>query len=107
MSASQIHLVVLGIIFLAAFALPLVALKWGLKRAGLAEISFLKAFGIFLLIFVGTSIVSLVVELLMLVLHVETSDLVSYSIGIVFNIVVASLVIAVIYKEGLRRAVRA
>src|SRR5215208_1737541 len=107
MSASQVYLVVLGLIFISGIALPFTALKWGLKRAGVPEISLLKSFGILLLIFVGTVIVSSVIELLLLALHIETPYLVSYSIGILTQIVVACLIIAAIYKVGQRYAAKA
>src|SRR5262249_27008759 len=107
MSASQVYLVVLGLIFIAGIALPLSTLKWGLKRAGVAEISLFKAFGICLLIFVGTAIVSLVIELLLLAFHVQPPFLVSYSIGILIQIVVACLIIAPIYNVSRRQAAKA
>ena len=107
MSASQIYIVVLGLIFIAAIALPLITLKWGLKRAGLAEISLLKAFGILLLILVGTGIVSVVIELILLVVHVKMPDLVSYLIAIPTQIIVAWLIVAAIYKVRPRQAAKA
>jgi signal peptidase I len=106
-NASQVYVVVLGLIFIAAIALPLVALRWGLKRGGVAEISFLKAFGIFLLIFVGTSIVSGVIGLVMLAIHVKMPELASYSIAIPIQIVVAWLIVAAIYKGRARQTAKA
>jgi signal peptidase I len=107
MSASQVYLVVLGLILISAIALPLTTLKWGLERAGVVDISFLKAFGILLLIFVGTGIVSFVIELILLVLHVKMPELVSYSIAIPNQTIVAWLIVAAIYKIRPRQAAKA
>src|SRR6476661_2355828 len=107
MTANQVFLVVAGFVAIISLLLPVFSLKLGLKWAKVANVSFLKAFGLFLLALFFNVIVSVCVVFVYMLLPLPHSELLMNVIGSVLNFFVICTVISLIYRVRFLRSILA
>jgi signal peptidase I len=104
MSANSIFLGALAISILVAFTLALTSIKYGFRWARVADISLLKAFGLYLSFTLVAILVSGVLGLLLYALRVGPSESLLDVFGYACQFLVPPLVIVAWYKVSFWRA---
>jgi signal peptidase I len=99
MSANQVFLVLAAVLFLSTLVLTPAALKWGLKLTGIAEISLLRAFGLFLVITVAAIVVSILVSIVVYLSGLQLSNMRLNVLAYLEQFIASCLVVAVVYKR--------
>src|SRR5262245_2875615 len=98
MSANQVFLIVLAVFALCSFALSIFVLKLGLKWAEVSEVSFFRAFVLYLLILLIGCIVACCVLVPFMLAGVISSDLVLNIAAYVIQFLVGCFMIKWLYK---------
>ena len=106
MSANNIYLLFLGALVVATFALYGASIKWGLKWAGIRDISMAKATGLYFVFLISAVLAIGLLVAPLLLLSAEPPHRVLDIVGYVGHFFVASFVVALIYKVRLRQAAK-
>jgi signal peptidase I len=104
MSANLVFLIAVAFVLIVMPALMTVAVKSGLKWAKIADVSFLKAFGLYLLLVLVNGMVSLCAMFAHSFAPDKLNDLVMNCVECAIELMVPCLVVAFIYKVRLLRA---
>jgi signal peptidase I len=113
MTATSTFIVILGVAFVASLALQTACVRWGLRWANVADVSYMKAFGL-LLLFVLASLaigicagVILAGVTLLWGLPIDPSERTLDLLANAAQFIASCLVIAVLYKTRIVRAAQA
>src|SRR6266480_3565155 len=105
MTANQVFLIFVGFVAIVSLPLPAFSLKFGLKWAKVANVSLLKAFGLWLLVLLLNVVVCICVVVVYMLLPVPHSESVMNFIWGVAYFFVICTVISLIYKVGFLRSI--
>ncbi len=104
MSANLAFLIAFSLIFIGMLALMTLAVKCGLKWAKIADVSFPKAFGLYLLLILVSGVVRLCAMFVHSLAPDKINDLVMNCVECPIELIAPCLVVASIYKVRLLRA---
>ncbi len=108
MTANQVFIIASSLMVIGTIYLHLAGIRWGLRWAHLGEISWTKAFGLFVLFIVATCIVEgLIAVACALVFRAEPAVIDSMCFAVAIQFVVISLLISRLYGAGLLLAAKA
>jgi signal peptidase I len=104
MSANSVFLVILAALIIASLALHTACVRWGLRWTNIADVSFAKAFGLFILFALLGALLAACAGLILFVLSIELSDRSTDALGIAARFLAASLAVAAIYRKPIRKS---
>jgi len=107
MGANQVFLIVFAISFLGTLVLVPTTLKWGLKWAGITNISLVRAFGLYLLILLAMCLVLAAAGIVFYLAGLKISTPRLNIIAYMAQFMVPCFVIAAMYKTRLGAAAKA
>src|SRR5690348_15162110 len=104
MSANLVFLVVVAFLLIGLPALETLAVKLGLKWAKIADISFLRAFGLYLLLVLASGAIGVGAMIAQSVAGGKRFDLAIEGIGALIHLIIPCWIVASIYKVRFWRA---
>jgi signal peptidase I len=104
MSANSVFLLVLLAFLITAIVALIVSVKWGLKWAGVADISYAKAFGTYLLFLLASVFVGISIGAIVFAGGIAVSELALNVLGFIGQLVMPAVVIAMVYHVRLWKA---
>jgi signal peptidase I len=107
MSANDTHLVVFAVSVLVSIALHVASIKWGLNWADVADISYVKAVGFFMLFIIVASITAVCLGVALAVTKTELAESTLYFVNSGVAFVPIVLVVRWIYTLRLAKAAKA
>ncbi len=107
MTANSLFIVILAISFVASLALHTACVRWGLRWAKVADVTYTKALGLLFLFLIAGLLVALVVCAVLFGLSAAPSDQLLDIASYVCQFVASCLVIVLIYKASFLRAAQA
>jgi signal peptidase I len=108
MSANQLYLTILFMMFIGKLALTAACVKWGLKWAGIANVSLLRALGLFFLIVLISCVpVAITLTSIQWALPIDESGPMLDLLAVAMVLLSACLIVALTYKVRLTRAAKA
>ena len=107
MSANSLFLVILTASVIGALLLNVASIKWGLKWAGIRDISMAKAVALLLVLWLACLLAGAVLGLITLLATIEPSDRFLDLVGYLGQFVILWVVVAQVYKARLWQAAKA
>lgn len=105
MTANQVYLGVLFVTAAASLFLHLASLRWGLQWANVAKVSWLKAFGLTILFGVAGGVALTFVGIVFPPVLRALDGQAGHFISLAFSFIMAPIVVAILYRLRLQRAV--
>jgi signal peptidase I len=104
MTANQVFLIVIAVTFISSLALQIACVRWGLRWANVADVSYIKAFGLICLFLIAGLLVSIPVVALLIGLSINPSERALDLFGFGAQFVASCLVIAILYRTKIVKA---